>query len=52
MASNDNDKYMLEEETESSMVRKRLRLFNGDGGDDDSSDSLEKTEEEEEEVSS
>jgi hypothetical protein len=41
----------LEEEVESSMVRKRLRLSDDDTGDDDSSDSLEE-ETEEEEVSS
>jgi hypothetical protein len=51
MASNDNNgKRKLEEEVESSMVRKRLWLSNDDTGDDNSSDSLE--EEMEEEVSS
>jgi hypothetical protein len=47
MASNDDDKCKMEEEVESSMVRKRLRHSDGD----DSSDSLE-GESEEEEVSS
>jgi hypothetical protein len=42
MTSNDNnDKRKLEEEADSSMVRKRLRLSNDDTSDDDSSDSPE-----------
>jgi hypothetical protein len=32
MASNDNDNRKLEEELESSMVRKRLHLSNDDAG--------------------
>jgi hypothetical protein len=36
MASNDNGKRKMEEEVESSMVRKRLRLFDDDGGNNDS----------------
>jgi hypothetical protein len=56
MASNDNtSKHKLEEEAESSALRKRLRLSDDDGGDDDSFDSLEEEIEEEdmeEEVSS
>jgi hypothetical protein len=50
MASNDNDKRKMDEEMESSMVRKRLRHTDDDGGDDDtdSSDSPEEPEEEEE----
>jgi hypothetical protein len=51
MASNDNSKRKLEEEAESSTVRKRLRISDDDVGDDDSSDSPEE-ETEEEEVSS
>jgi hypothetical protein len=51
MASNDNnDKHKLEEEVESSMARKRLRLSDDDTSDADSSDSP-KEETEEEEVS-
>jgi hypothetical protein len=50
MASHDSSgKRKLEEEAESSMARKRLRLSDDDAGDDDSSDSPE--EETEEEVS-
>jgi hypothetical protein len=50
VTSNDNNgKHMLEEEAESSMVRKRLQLSNDDAGDDDSSDSSEEEMEEEEE---
>ena len=49
MASNDNGKHKLEEEAESSMVRKRLRLSDDNVGDHNSSDSSE--EETEEEVS-
>jgi hypothetical protein len=41
MASNDNGKHKLEEEVESSMVRKRLQLSDDNSGDDDSSNSLE-----------
>jgi hypothetical protein len=54
MVSNDNDKRKLEEEVESTMVRKRLRLFDDDIGNDDSSNSSEQETEEEakEEVSS
>jgi hypothetical protein len=49
MTSNDNNgKRKMEEEAESSMVRKRLWLFNDDGGDADSSDSLEEESPEEE----
>jgi hypothetical protein len=49
MASNDNnDKCKLEEEAESTAVRKRLQLSDDDVGDDDSSDSLEEEEEDEE----
>jgi hypothetical protein len=56
MASNDNNsKRKLEEEAETSVVRKRLRLSDNDGGDDDSSDSqhedMEEDEVTEEEVS-
>jgi hypothetical protein len=51
MASNDNGKRKLEEEVESSTVRKRMWLSDDNSGDDDSSDSLEE-ETEEEEVSS
>jgi hypothetical protein len=51
MASNDNNgKWKLEEEAQSSMARKRLWLSNDDASDDDSSDLPE--EETEEEVSS
>jgi hypothetical protein len=50
MASSDDGKCKMEEEAESSMVRKPLRLSDDDGGDVDSSDSPE--EEPEEEVSS
>jgi hypothetical protein len=53
MTSNDNGMRKLEEEVESSMVRKRLRLSDDDANDDDSSDSPEEeTEEMEEAVSS
>jgi hypothetical protein len=53
MASNDNDKHKMEEEPESSVVRKRLWHTNDDGGDDDSSNSPEEEEKEtEDEVSS
>jgi hypothetical protein len=53
MAFNDDSKCKIEEEAESSMVRKRLWLSNDDGGDDDSFDSPDEEEEtEEEEVSS
>jgi hypothetical protein len=56
IASNDNGKCKLEEEVESSMTRKRLRLSDDDTSDDDSSDSpeeeMEEEEETEEEVSS
>jgi hypothetical protein len=45
MSSNDNGKHKLEEEVESSMVRKRLQLSDDNSGDDDSSDSLEEEEE-------
>jgi hypothetical protein len=49
MASNDNnDKHKMEEEVESSMARKRLRLSNDDASDDDSSNSPEEETEEEE----
>jgi hypothetical protein len=49
MASNDNNgKHRLEEEAESSTVRKRLRLSDDDAGDDDSSDSPGEEMEEEE----
>jgi hypothetical protein len=48
MAFNDDSKWKIEEEAESSMVKKRLWLSNDDGGDNDSFDSPE----EEEEVSS
>jgi hypothetical protein len=41
MASNDNGKRKLEEEVESSMARKRLRLSDVDADDDNSSDSSE-----------
>jgi hypothetical protein len=48
MASNDNGKRKLEEETESSVARKRLQPSDNDGSDDDSSISLgEETGEEE-----
>jgi hypothetical protein len=50
MASNDNDKRKMEEEVESSMVRKHLWHSDDDNSEDDSSD-LSK-EEPEEEVSS
>jgi hypothetical protein len=50
MASNDNGKRKVEEETESSMARKRLQPSDNDGSDDDSSISLgEETGEEEKE---
>jgi hypothetical protein len=50
MASNDNGKRKLEEETESSVARKRLQPSDNDGSDDDSSISLgEETGEEEKE---
>jgi hypothetical protein len=50
MASNDNGKRKLQEEVESSMARKRLRLSDDDVGDDNSSDtSKEEIEEEKEE---
>jgi hypothetical protein len=58
MASNDNNGNRgLEEEVETSAVRKRLRLSDNDGGDDNSSDlqhedTVEEDEEMEEEVSS
>jgi hypothetical protein len=53
MASNDNDKCKMEEEAESSVVRKRMWHTNDDGGDDDSSNSPEGEEKEtEDEVSS
>jgi hypothetical protein len=39
MVSNDNGKRKLEEEAESTMARKRLRLFDDDIGNDDSSNS-------------
>jgi hypothetical protein len=53
MASNDNGKRKLEEEVESSPVRKRLQLSDDEANDDDSCRSLEEeTEEMEEEVSS
>jgi hypothetical protein len=52
MASNNNiDKRKLEEEAESSTMKKRLRLSDDDAGDNDSFDSPEE-ETEEEEVSS
>jgi hypothetical protein len=51
MASNDNNgKRKLEEEAESSMATKRLRLSDNDGGDNDSFDSIEEETEEEEVV--
>jgi hypothetical protein len=51
MAFNDNnDKCKLEEDAESLVARKRLRLSNDDVGDNDSSDSpKEDTKEEEDE---
>jgi hypothetical protein len=55
MTSNDDNKRKMEEEAESSMVRKRLRLSDDGGIDDISSDSPEREPEEEteeEEVSS
>jgi hypothetical protein len=48
IASNDNGKRKLEEEAESSIVRKRLRIYDDAGDDDDSSDSSEEETEEEE----
>jgi hypothetical protein len=51
MASNDNNSKHKLEEVESSMVRKRLWLYDDDTGNDDSSDSS-KEEEEMEELSS
>jgi hypothetical protein len=51
MSSNDNGKRKMEEEAESSTVRKRLWLSDNDASDDDSSDSLEEeTVEEEDEL--
>jgi hypothetical protein len=50
MAPNDDGKRKMEEEAESSTVRKRLWLSNDDDGDDGSSDSLGKELEEEEET--
>jgi hypothetical protein len=48
MASNDNNrKCKVEEEVESSVVRKRLQLSDDDSNDDSSSESEEETEEEE-----
>jgi hypothetical protein len=50
-SNNNNDKCKLEEEVESTAVRKRLQLSDDDVSDDDSSDSLEEeTEEEDEEM--
>jgi hypothetical protein len=51
MASNDNDKRKMEEEAESSMMRKRLWHIDNDGDDNDSSESSNSLEEEPEEVS-
>jgi phage repressor protein C with HTH and peptisase S24 domain len=48
MTSNDNDKHKLEEEAESSMVRKRLWLSDDNASDNDSSDSPKEEIEEEE----
>jgi hypothetical protein len=49
MAYNNNDRHKMEEEAESSTVRKWLQLFDDDGGDDDSSDSFNSLEREPEE---